>query len=87
MISGTVWWVCQFGIASHISWHSLVGVPIWNSVAHFMAQFGIKSNHFWYSLVDVPNWNTVTSGTVSWLRHFSAIPSVTLLRTYSAITD
>ena len=47
--SGTAWWLCQFGKASHISWHSLVGVPIWN-----------RSNDFWYILLDVPILNTVT---------------------------
>jgi hypothetical protein len=31
-ISGTVWWMCQFGIRSNNFWHSVVDVPIWNTV-------------------------------------------------------
>ena len=51
IISGTVWWVCQFGIESNNFWHSLVDVPIFNTVKSFLA----------HSLVDVPVLNRVKS--------------------------
>ena len=36
--------VCQFGTMSDISWHRLVNVLIWSSVAQFVAQFGGCAN-------------------------------------------
>ena len=61
IISGTVWWVCQFGIRPHNFWHLLVVVPIWNKIKSFLAQFGVCANF---------EYGHIISGTVWWLCQF-----------------
>jgi hypothetical protein len=60
MVSDRGWWVCQFGIMSNHSWHSLVSVLIWNSVAQFVAQFECVSLEY----------GQIISGTVWWVCQF-----------------